>query len=162
MARRKSEPPAYQNDMLLVRLNWSVICSDVWVSFYFSIKSPCIVQLRRPCDHFWHHWYRLHQDCSGSPIVGSRWWSPDPVDCLDKACPLQWNSPSMCITKFATVNRLSNLYLLGITINSPQNQWNGPRGASKKISESIRWIEICQLHLCRQIFGAISRTKVIW
>ena len=52
MARRKSEPPAYQNDMLLVRFNWSVICSDVWVIFYFSIKSPCIVQLRRSCDHF--------------------------------------------------------------------------------------------------------------
>ena len=139
MARRKSEPPAYQNDLLLVRLNWSVICSDVWVSFYFSIKSPCIVQLRRPCDHFWHHWYKLHQDCSGSHIVGSRCGHLTQLT-SGQSLPLQWNIPGMCITKFATANSTSKLYLLGITINSPQNQWNGPRGASKKISESIRWI----------------------
>ena len=32
---------------------------------------------------------------------------------------------------------MSKLYLMDITSNSPQKHWNGPRGASKKISESI-------------------------
>ena len=39
-ARGKSEHPADQNDVLLVRLDWSVIYPDIWVVlFYFSIKS---------------------------------------------------------------------------------------------------------------------------
>ena len=93
---RKSEPPAEQNDMLLVRLYWSAHCPDVWVVFfYFSIKSPCIVQLRQSCVHCWHRWYKPHQDCPGSPIVESQWWPPDPIDCLDQACPLKWNIPGI-------------------------------------------------------------------
>ena len=32
---------------------------------------------------------------------------------------------------------MPKLYLMDITSNSPQNQWDGPWGASKKISESI-------------------------
>ena len=89
-ARGNSEPPAEQNDLFL-KASTAVICPVVWfVPFYFSIKFPCIAQLRQPCKYCWHHWYKLHpnwlQFYSRDSMVATwpRWLSEPSVPLIMK------------------------------------------------------------------------------